>query len=135
MATRVPARLTRGEGRRFGLTVGGAFLLLAAVSAWRGHAIAPLVLAAPGAAFVLGGVLLPARLGPVQRVWMRSALAISKVTTPILLGVLYFLVITPTGIVRRAFGGNPLKHTDPDGGYWKVRTGESAGRSDLRRQF
>lgn len=135
MAARVPARLSRREGRSFGLTVGGAFLLLAAVSAWRGHGTAPIVLAALGSAFVIAGLLLPGRLGPVYRVWMRGALAISKVTTPILLGVLYFLVITPTGIVRRAFGGNPLKHTDPDGGYWKARTGDDAGRSDLRRQF
>ena len=37
---RVPARLTPAEGRKFGLTVGAAFLVLAAIPWWRGHRIA-----------------------------------------------------------------------------------------------
>jgi hypothetical protein len=135
LETRIPARLSRREGRKFGLTVGIAFLVLAGISAWRGHDTVPIVLGALGAAFGLGGLLLPGRMGPVHRVWMRGAIAISRVTTPLLMGIMYFLVITPVGFVRRNVGGHPLRHRDPDGGYWKTRGGAGGGRSDLRRQF
>ena len=49
-------------------------------------------------------------LGPVERAWMGLAHAISKVTTPIVMGVMYLLVLTPVGLLRRRFGGNPLVH-------------------------
>src|SRR5207249_5300275 len=52
LETRVPARLSAAEGRRFGLSVGGMFLVLGAVLWWRGHATAP-VPAALGALLVV----------------------------------------------------------------------------------
>ena len=136
MAERVPARLTPAEGRKFGLTVGIAFSVLAAISWWRGHAIPPMVLGGLGAVLVFAGLVLPAHLGPVQKAWMALAHAISKVTTPIFMGIVYFGVMTPTGLVMRALGKNPLKRTeDSDGGFWISRP-EGARRShSMERQF
>jgi hypothetical protein len=82
-----PARLTAGEGRRFAFTLAGAFGVLAAISWWRGHARTSLVLAILAALFALAGLLVPSRLGPVQAAWMGAAHAISKVTTPIIMGI------------------------------------------------
>lgn len=136
MAERVPARLTPAEGRKFGLTVGVAFGVLAALSWWRGHLVPPIVLGALGAALVFAGLALPARLGPVQRVWMAMAHAISKVTTPIFMGLVYFGVMTPTGLAMRALGKDPLTHSEnAEGGFWVPRAqGERRSRS-LERQF
>ena len=78
-------------------------------------------------------VLIPGRLGPVSWVWMGLARAPSKVTTPIFLGVAYFLVITPIGWARRLFGGNPMRHAAKEGSYWVAPP--SGGRSDLTTQF
>ena len=89
MATRVPARLTTAQGRRFGLTVGGAFLVFAAIAYWRGHSTSTAVLGGLGATLALAGLIIPAHLGPVERAWMRLAHLISKVTTPIVMGVMY----------------------------------------------
>jgi hypothetical protein len=41
---------------------------------------------------------------------MKLAHALSKVTTPIFMGIVYFVVLTPIGFIRRSFGGNPLVH-------------------------
>ncbi len=41
---------------------------------------------------------------------MELAHLISKVTTPIVMGVMYLLVLTPVGLLRRTFGGNPMVH-------------------------
>jgi hypothetical protein len=127
--------LTRAEGRRFGLTVGGAFLALAAVAWWRGRNTVASILAAVGSCLVLAGLIIPTRLGPVERAWMGLAHALSRVTTPITLGAIFLLVLLPVGVLRRVLGGNPLVHRAHDGSYWKERPeGERRSRS-MKRQF
>lgn len=135
MAERVPARLTPSQGRRFALTVGGAFLIFAAIAYWRGHGTIALGLATLGAALSLAGLLIPTYLGPVERAWMAMAHAISKVTTPIVLGSMYLLVLTPVGILRRAIGGNPLTHERTEQGFWKARPSGARRTGSMRRQF
>ena len=133
MEDRVPARLTPREGRRFAFPVGLAFLALAAVSAWRGHQTPPVVLAALGGGLLVAGTLLPTRLGPVYRGWMRGAHALSRITAPVFLGIVYFLVITPLGLAMRALGRNPLRPRRHGDGFWRAPT--PGGRSDLTHQF
>lgn len=134
MARDHSSRLTPAEGRKFGFTVGGAFLVLAAISLWRGHRIPVIVLATPGIALALGALLVPSHLGGVQRRWMAMAEAISKVTTPIFMGIVYFIVLTPTGFVLRLFGHRALDHEPQDDSYWKRRP-EGKRAADLTRQF
>jgi hypothetical protein len=112
------------ELRRFGLTVGGAFVLLAAASAWRGHAIPPPALIAPRI------------LGPVERWWMRFAEALGRVNTRIILAILYCLVITPFGLVRRWFQ-DPLDRRMRDGrpSVWVPRPRAPVDPARYRQQF
>jgi len=134
LETGVPARLSPAEGRKFGLVVGGAFLLFGGISHWRGHTVAPLVLWSLGGVLVLGGLLIPGMLGPVHRAWMGFAHALSKITTPIFMGLVYFVVLAPVGLVRRLFGHNSLVR--PEGStFWAARPEGSDRRSDLQRQF
>jgi hypothetical protein len=128
-------RLTASEGRRFGMTVGGAFLLLALMTGWRGHTTLMTVFATVGGMLALAGLIFPSHLGPVERSWMRMARAISRVTTPILMGVIYLLVLTPVGVLRRVFDGNPLTHEAADRSYWKSRPADRRRSASLQRQF
>lgn len=134
MATRIPARLSPAEGRRFGLLVGGVFVLLGALSWWRGHQVAPVVLWVVGGTLVLGGLLVPGRMGPVHARWMALALLISKVTTPIFMGLIYFGLFTPMGLIRRALGKNSLVRPGADT-FWVSRQSGLGRRSDITRQF
>jgi len=134
MARAVPARLTAAAGRRFAFTVGTAMLVLGGVVAWRGGRTAAWTLGVVGAALLVAGVVAPTRLGPVERAWYALAVAISKVTTPIIMGVLYFGVLTPAGVVARLFGHNSLVRSRTATSAW-VRRPEGARRSDLERQF
>jgi hypothetical protein len=127
------ARLTRSEGRKFGLTVGVALAALGGLLFWRGHDPAAFTFLLAGGLLISAGVAVPTRLGPIERAWMGMALAISKVTTPIFMSVVYFLVLTPVGLARRAIGSNPLKRDMSEPSHWirrdKIKTGS------LRRQF
>ena len=133
MAHRSSARLSPREGRSFAFTLTGAFAVLAAVSWWRAHPRASVIFGAVAGVLLLAGLAVPTRLGPVRDAWMGLAHAISKVTTPIFMGAVYFLVITPSGIIRRLVGGNPLRHSHGKASGWVDRRGSPP--TDLSRQF
>ncbi len=133
MAAGIPARLTPAEGRKFAFPVGAAFLALAVLTWWRDTEIVWRVFASLGGILLLAGAVVPGKLGPVYRAWMGLAHAISKVTTPIFMGVVFFVVLTPIGLLMRAVGRQPLRHEEHDGGFW--RAAPSGGRADLERQF
>ena len=134
MEERIPARLTPREGRKFGLTVGAAFLALGGLLAWRGRATGSAVCLALGGALGLAGLLLPARLGPVHRAWTALGQLLSKVTTPIFMGIVYFLVLTSTGWIMRLFGRNPVRRSPQAGSFWVKRPVDSE-RGNMHHQF
>jgi hypothetical protein len=133
----IPARLTpftAAEGRKFAFPVGAAFLVLAAIAFWRHPQAVPWkVLATLGGLLLVSGVVLPAQLGPVYRGWMGFAKVLSKITTPIFMGVVYYVVVTPIGVGMRLFGRQPMRHKEQAGGFWTAPP--SGGRSDMTHQF
>jgi hypothetical protein len=132
----IPARLSPQEGRKFGLSVGFAFLAIGGILwFWRGHITVPAIFALLGTPLVLAGLILPGKLGPIYRAWMGFALLLSKVTTPIFMGIVFFLVIAPTGLVMRLLGRNPVRRVEENGSYLVVRPSGPDRHSDLRRQF
>ena len=126
------AGLTSGEGRRFALTVGVAFLALGGLLAWRGKLLIAGGSVSIGLVLIVAGIVIPARLGPVHRAWMTLAQLLSKVTTPVIMGVLYFVVVTPSGLLLRTFSRNPIKRRRDTSSFWVLR---KTGHSDLTRQF
>jgi hypothetical protein len=126
--------LTVAEGRKFGLVVGAAFLVLGAFFVWREKSVPASVVLVVGGMLVLAGLAVPTHLGPVYRGWMAFALAISKVTTPLLMGVIYFLVLTPSGFIARLVGHRPLSHGEGNTTYWHSRPA-GARRGDMNHQF
>lgn len=133
MAKGVSARLTPAEGRKFGLLVGGAFLVLGLLMWRRAHLTEAKVTLVLAAALILAGLSVPARLGPIYHGWMALAKVISKVTTPIFMGVIFFVVFTPAGVLGRLFGHRPLSR--PRGTtYWLDRA-PGARRGDMDHQY
>lgn len=65
----------------------------------------------PWAVFAVLGIwslILPSSLRPVYRGWMHFGLLVSRVTTPIILGVVYFVVIVPTSFLMRLGRRDPM---------------------------
>ena len=129
----VSTRLTAKAGRKFAFTVGIAFAVFGAISAWRGHVIPPRVLLALAAALIVAGIVVPGRLTRVHAAWMGLAHRMSQVMAPISLGIIYYIVMTPTGLLMRLFGHNPLRQRERMGSFWAAPS--NGGRSELDRQF
>jgi len=127
---------SRRELRRFGLVVGGAFAVLGSLSAWRGHAVPPLVLGTLAAALLVAALLAPRALAPVERRWMAAAEALGRFNTRVLLTLLYVFLFTPVGVVRRALR-DPLDRRLRDGRptSWVPRDPTAAELDRYRHQF
>jgi hypothetical protein len=135
MAARVPAGLSAAEGRKFGLTVGAAFLVFGSIAWWRGKHRTATVLLGLGGLLVVAALVAPSALGPVERAWMGLARMISKITTPIFMGIVYFLVITPIGLLRRALGSSPIAARTRPVSRWEPHPPAVAGDDSMERQF
>jgi hypothetical protein len=105
------------------------------VAWWRGHEITAAVAVGVAVALLLAGLLVPARLGPIYRLWMGLAAVMSKVTTPVFLGIVYFVVVTPTGLLRRLAGKDTLMRPRTAKTFWVVRAGDARRRTGMERQF
>lgn len=124
--------MTAAQGRKFAFSVGAAFLVLGGVSWWRDAGIVVPAFLTIGSFLLLAGLVAPTRLGGLYRAWMSLALLISRVTTPIIMALLFFGVILPVGLVMRLLGRNPLRHEAPEGSFWKKDRG---GRGTMANQF
>ena len=85
----------------------------------------------------LGGwaLLAPGSLGPVYRTWMRFGLLIGKVTTPIIMGVVFYAVLVPTGLVRRLLGRDSLnRRFEPDVESYRIQSNKTEPQS-LEKPF
>ena len=136
MATGISARLSAKELRRFGFTVAIPLALLGGIGLWRGHAVLPALLG--GLALGLGGLALlaPRLLRPVHKGWMRGAEALGWFNTRLLLGLVYYLVMTPIGLLLRLVGRDPLDrrlHDRPS--YWIARRPQADPKGTMERRF
>jgi hypothetical protein len=123
--------------REFGLVVGGVFVLLGAWWLYRGkfpaaaHAVLPL-----GSLLVLLGLVWPRALVVPNKAWMLLAEGLSFVTTRIILGAVFFLVVTPIGVVKRLLGWDPLSRRGPSGdSYWRPYSERQRNKRHYEKMF
>jgi hypothetical protein len=82
------------------------------------------------------GLAVPALIKPVYLAWMAAAFPIGWTISHLLLGAIFYLLITPIGLLVRVFGHDPMhRKFEPDAeSYWaKHHTGGDSSR--YFRQF
>ena len=100
--------VTPRDLRRFAFLTGGIFVgLFAGVPLLRHHPV-PVWPCVVGGVLVLWGIAAPGTLGPVYRLWMIIGRALGYVNSRILLSVVFFVLVTPIGLITRLFGYDPL---------------------------
>jgi Saxitoxin biosynthesis operon protein SxtJ len=101
---------SRAMLRSFGLTVGGITALLGGWWIYRGKfvSIAPISVGLGGLLLLLG-LAAPAALRVPHRLWMGLGEALGFVMSRLVLAIVFFLVVTPIGFIRRRLGADPLR--------------------------
>lgn len=122
--------------RKFGLTIGTALFLLGILLVWRGRIAGwPVVAIAGGIVWL--ALAAPGRLKILHRIWMTFALGMSWAMTNVILTLVFFLVLTPIGLLQRVFEKRALDLSFKTGGhsYWETRERRQPEASAYERQF
>ena len=80
------------------------------------------------------GITFPMTLRPIYRVWMHFGILMSRITTPLLMGLVFFLAITPLGVIRRLIGRDPLNRDFSNADSYRVPS-KKAPIENLKRPF
>ena len=109
-ATHAIPELDRSGLRQFGITTGAIVAVLFGVFfPWlleAGFVLWPWVLCG---ILALMGLVAPMSLRPVYQVWMRFGLMMSRFTTPLIMGLVFFLVITPVALIIKLMGKDAMR--------------------------
>jgi hypothetical protein len=89
------------------------------------------------AIFLAIALLRPVLLAPLNRLWTRFALLLHRIVSPVVLGIMFFAVITPMGWLQRAVGRDPLRlRFDREArSYWVNREPPGPPPETLDNQF
>lgn len=75
-------------------------------------------------------------LTPLNKAWFLLGQVLGKVVSPILLGTIFFLLITPIGLIAKLLGRDELKLKRPKNKtYWRDPIGSNSNSESFRRQF
>jgi hypothetical protein len=122
--------------RVFGLVFAAFFSITACLPLFSGGALRIWALAL-GIVFLSLALLMPSTLTRLNRLWMRFGHLLGKIVSPIALGVLFLLVITPIGWALRLMGKDPMRlKSDPAAdSYWITRDPHGPDPKTMNRQF
>jgi len=123
--------------RSFGFVFAGVFTIITLVKLWRGWTDWGYLWLGLAIAFAVAAAAAPSILAPLNRLWLKIGLALHKVMTPLIMGLLFFLVVTPIGLVMRASGKDMLrlKRAPEDKSYWIDRTPPGPAPDSMKNQF
>jgi hypothetical protein len=130
------APVQMGSERSFGLVFTAFFLL---VGLWPLKSGGEPRLWALGAAtaFLLAALVAPKALRPLNLLWFKFGMLLHHVVTPLVMGLLFFLTVTPVGLLMRATGKDPMRlKRDPSAAsYWIMRTPPGPAPESMKTQF
>jgi len=125
-----------GSNRAFGLVMATACCILAGFGFWAGTSHWPFWSVA-AIAFAIAAWLWPPVLAPLNRFWFQLGLALHRVVNPLVMGLLFFMVITPVGLLMRLCGKRPLalefEREAPS--YWLTRDKSELQQGSMTKQY
>ncbi|MDZ7695486.1 MAG: hypothetical protein U5R49_00690 [Deltaproteobacteria bacterium] len=124
------------EIRKFGVVCFIFFGSLAAIALWRDRTWALCVFGLL-ALLGLGFLVIPSGLAPVHSLWLRVAHAIGTVVTTVFLTLAYYLVITPSAMIKRLLSGTPIamKPDKEANTYWVTRKEAAQPRERFLKRY
>lgn len=122
--------------RKFGFVVGGIIaLLFGLLLPWLFESSLPIWPWLVLGALSVFALVRPMRLRPVHRAWMRFGHIMGRVTTPIIMSILFYLVISPVAVIRALLGKDSMaRKIDPITSSYRIHR-EKSSVENLKRPF
>ena len=83
---------------------------------------------------IILGLLNSKILTPLNKLWFKFGVILGKIISPIIMGIIFFLVVTPIGLIMKVLGKDllRLKYNKKDNTYWIEKNGP---KSKMKNQF
>ena len=122
--------------REFGFLIGGIFVVIAAILFYF-EKESYYYLAIAGVLLIIPAFFYPKLLLPIHKLWMAFSVVLGYFSTRLILGILFYLVITPMGLIAKLFGTDFLdrKIEKNKETYWILREDELNTKEETERQF
>jgi hypothetical protein len=122
--------------RSFGLVFTAVFLIVGVWPAFFGNE-ARFWSFAVAAVFLVLSLARSALLAPLNRLWMKFGLLLSRIVNPLVIGLLFYTTVTPIGLIMRALGKDLLRlRFEPEAeSYWIEREPPGPAPESMKNQF
>lgn len=135
-ATHPIPELDRKGLREFGLVTGGIVAgLFGLFFPWLLEAGIPTWPWAVGGGLGIWALAAPNSLRPVYRLWMKLGLALSRITTPLILGIVFFCVILPVALAMKVVGRDAMARKFDDSARSYRVASRKAPKENMERPF
>jgi hypothetical protein len=116
------AKVEAGSDRSFGIVMAVAFSVVTLLNAWHSGRLW-LWTGGLAASFLAAGLLRPSVLNPLKQLRLKSWLLLHRVVNPIVMALLFYGTVLPTGLLMRMLGKDLLQLKRQPGAesYWIVR--------------
>ena len=122
--------------RTFGWFFAAVFALFAAHAYWKAWGEAAAAALVFGTFFAAVTLVAPKLLGPLNRLWYGLGLLLGNIVSPIVLGVIFFVLITPISVITRLFGRDELKMKKRQvESYWVDRSPPGPSPHSFKNQY
>jgi hypothetical protein len=129
-------KIVAGSDRSFGLVMAGALAVVSCVNVWHTGRVWPWT-GSIAALFLAAALLRPAILHPLNLLWLKFGLLLHQVVNPVLMALIFYGTVLPTGMVARLMGKDLLRlKLQPDAdSYWIPRTPPGPAPETMKDQF
>jgi hypothetical protein len=128
--------IVAGSDRSFGLVMAGACAVVSLLNGWHAGRIWPWTTGL-AAIFLIAATLRPVVLIPFNRIWLKFGLLLHRIVNPVIMALLFYGTVLPTGLIARAMGKDLLRlKREPDAAsYWIVRAPPGPAPETMKDQF
>lgn len=122
--------------RSFGVVMGVFFAILGLYPILKGEPYRVWSLGV-SVVFFLFGLFYPLALRPLNLLWFKLGLLLNKIVSPILMGIVFYLIVTPMGLFMKLLGKDllGLKLDKEIASYWKERVPPGPAKDSFENQF
>jgi hypothetical protein len=129
-------KIVAGSDRSFGIVMAAALAAVTALNVWHAGRMWPWT-GGLSALLLAAALVRPEVLNPLNRLWLRFGLLLHRVVNPIVMALVFFGAVWPTGLVMRWMGRDLLRlKREPDAAsYWIVRQPPGPSPETMKDQF
>ena len=121
-----------GSNRSFGIVFFVFFLIVATYPLYFGNSLRVWSIVT-SLIFLILGLLNSRILTPLNLVWFKFGMLLGRIISPVVMGLVFFLVVTPTGIIMKLFKKDLLNlKKKTSSSYWIIR---NKSKTDMKDQF